>query len=61
MLNRGKKYAIEDANLDGKYKEWQKKLHPDLVYSKSEVCACKALVFLFNQPKKKKKAFEQAT
>ncbi|CAK7342111.1 unnamed protein product [Dovyalis caffra] len=31
-----KKYGIEDNNLDGKYKDWQKKLHPDLVHSKSE-------------------------
>lgn len=32
-----RKYDIEVENLDGKYKEWQKKLHPDLVHSKSEV------------------------
>ncbi|PON42075.1 Co-chaperone Hsc [Parasponia andersonii] len=31
-----KKYDIEDQNLDGKYKDWQKKLHPDLVHSKSK-------------------------
>ncbi|KAJ7971345.1 iron-sulfur cluster co-chaperone protein HscB, mitochondrial [Quillaja saponaria] len=31
-----KKYDIEDVNLEGKYKQWQKKLHPDLVHSKSE-------------------------
>ncbi|KAE8125253.1 hypothetical protein FH972_020084 [Carpinus fangiana] len=31
-----KKYDIEVENLDGKYKDWQKKLHPDLVHSKSE-------------------------
>ncbi|KAK9289881.1 hypothetical protein L1049_008042 [Liquidambar formosana] len=31
-----KKYEIEDDNLEGKYKDWQKKLHPDLVHSKSE-------------------------
>lgn len=31
-----RKYDIEVENLDGKYKEWQKKLHPDLVHSKSE-------------------------
>lgn len=31
-----KKYDIEDINLEGKYKGWQKKLHPDLVHSKSE-------------------------
>ncbi|KAI7991145.1 hypothetical protein LOK49_LG12G02047 [Camellia lanceoleosa] len=30
-----KKYEIE-GNLEGKYKDWQKKLHPDLVHSKSE-------------------------
>uniref|UniRef100_A0A2P2JUB4 J domain-containing protein n=1 Tax=Rhizophora mucronata TaxID=61149 RepID=A0A2P2JUB4_RHIMU len=31
-----KKYEIEGVNLEGKYKDWQKKLHPDLVHSKSE-------------------------
>ncbi|GAV63887.1 DnaJ domain-containing protein/HSCB_C domain-containing protein [Cephalotus follicularis] len=32
-----KKYEIEDdANLEGMYKQWQKKLHPDLVHSKSQ-------------------------
>ncbi|KAK7273237.1 hypothetical protein RIF29_14286 [Crotalaria pallida] len=31
-----KKYDIGDKNLEGKYKEWQKKLHPDLVHSKSQ-------------------------
>ncbi|CAN0879296.1 Iron-sulfur cluster co-chaperone protein HscB homolog [Linum grandiflorum] len=31
-----KKYEIEDGNLHDKYKDWQKKLHPDLVHSKSE-------------------------
>ncbi|PSS01637.1 Iron-sulfur cluster co-chaperone protein [Actinidia chinensis var. chinensis] len=31
-----KKYEIEVKNLEGKYKNWQKKLHPDLVHSKSE-------------------------
>ncbi|KAK7345204.1 hypothetical protein VNO77_15780 [Canavalia gladiata] len=31
-----KKYGIEGENLEGKYKEWQKKLHPDLVHSKSQ-------------------------
>ncbi|CAL5431873.1 unnamed protein product [Camellia sinensis] len=31
-----KKYEIEEGNLEGKYKNWQKKLHPDLVHSKSE-------------------------
>lgn len=31
-----KKYEIGDTNLEGMYKDWQKKLHPDLVYSKSE-------------------------
>uniref|UniRef100_A0A0E0MM50 J domain-containing protein n=1 Tax=Oryza punctata TaxID=4537 RepID=A0A0E0MM50_ORYPU len=29
-------YTIKDNNLEGKYKDWQKKLHPDLVHSKSE-------------------------
>ena len=36
-LYREKKYELEDNNLEGKYKDWQKKLHPDLVHSKSEV------------------------
>lgn len=27
---------MEGENLEGKYKEWQKKLHPDLVHSKSQ-------------------------
>ncbi|KAF7804214.1 Iron-sulfur cluster co-chaperone protein HscB, mitochondrial [Senna tora] len=31
-----KNYDVEGKNLEGKYKEWQKKLHPDLVHSKSE-------------------------
>ncbi|KAM7465493.1 hypothetical protein LguiB_013055 [Lonicera macranthoides] len=31
-----KKYEIPNENLEGKYKDWQKKLHPDLVHSKSE-------------------------
>ncbi|KAE9465669.1 hypothetical protein C3L33_02423, partial [Rhododendron williamsianum] len=31
-----KQYVIEEDNLEGKYKNWQKKLHPDLVHSKSE-------------------------
>ncbi|XP_047081302.1 iron-sulfur cluster co-chaperone protein HscB homolog [Lolium rigidum] len=33
-LDRG--YDIKDNSLEGKYKDWQKKLHPDLVHSKSE-------------------------
>ncbi|KAG5052401.1 hypothetical protein AAZX31_02G180400 [Glycine max] len=31
-----RKYDIEGENLEGKYKDWQKKLHPDLVHSKSQ-------------------------
>eukprot|EP00262_Sarcandra_glabra_P005713 TRINITY_DN1749_c0_g1_i2.p1 TRINITY_DN1749_c0_g1~~TRINITY_DN1749_c0_g1_i2.p1 ORF type:complete len:235 (+),score=27.06 TRINITY_DN1749_c0_g1_i2:39-743(+) len=31
-----KGYKIRDDNLEGKYKDWQKKLHPDLVHTKSE-------------------------
>ncbi|CAL9129744.1 unnamed protein product [Musa textilis] len=31
-----RKYEIKDGNLEVKYKDWQKKLHPDLVHSKSE-------------------------
>ncbi|KAK1287050.1 hypothetical protein QJS10_CPB19g01291 [Acorus calamus] len=33
-LERG--YDIGDSDLESKYKEWQKKLHPDLVHMKSE-------------------------
>ncbi|XAR69849.1 hypothetical protein NMG60_11001588 [Bertholletia excelsa] len=36
MFGLEKKYEIEDKNLEGTYKDWQKKLHPDLVHSKSE-------------------------
>ncbi|KAK1404641.1 Iron-sulfur cluster co-chaperone protein HscB, mitochondrial [Heracleum sosnowskyi] len=31
-----KKFDIDDENLERKYKDWQKKLHPDLVHSKSK-------------------------
>ncbi|KAJ8900019.1 hypothetical protein K2173_024133 [Erythroxylum novogranatense] len=31
-----KDYELGDVNLEGKYKDWQKKLHPDLVHSKSQ-------------------------
>ncbi|KAJ1276954.1 hypothetical protein BS78_05G256300 [Paspalum vaginatum] len=31
-----REYNIQGNNLEGKYKDWQKKLHPDLVHSKSE-------------------------
>ncbi|CAK9322959.1 unnamed protein product [Citrullus colocynthis] len=31
-----KEYEIGDVNLESKYKDWQKKLHPDLVHSKSD-------------------------
>ncbi|XP_058084674.1 iron-sulfur cluster co-chaperone protein HscB homolog [Magnolia sinica] len=31
-----KRYDVPGENLDSKYKNWQKKLHPDLVHSKSE-------------------------
>ncbi|RWR75209.1 iron-sulfur cluster co-chaperone protein HscB, mitochondrial isoform X2 [Cinnamomum micranthum f. kanehirae] len=31
-----KRYDIQTENLESKYKDWQKKLHPDLVHSKSE-------------------------
>ncbi|XP_044507162.1 iron-sulfur cluster co-chaperone protein HscB homolog isoform X2 [Mangifera indica] len=36
IFGLAKRYEIEDRNLEGKYKDWQKKLHPDLVHSKSE-------------------------
>ncbi|XP_062003741.1 iron-sulfur cluster co-chaperone protein HscB homolog [Rosa rugosa] len=31
-----RKYDSVEEHLEGKYKDWQKKLHPDLVHSKSE-------------------------
>ncbi|KAH9674252.1 Iron-sulfur cluster co-chaperone protein HscB-like [Citrus sinensis] len=31
-----KKYEIGNEKLEGKYKDWQKRIHPDLVHSKSE-------------------------
>ncbi|KAK1387456.1 iron-sulfur cluster co-chaperone protein HscB-like [Heracleum sosnowskyi] len=31
-----KKFDIDDINLERKYKDWQKKLHPDFVHSKSK-------------------------
>lgn len=43
-LTREKKYDIEEDSLDQKYKDWQKKLHPDLVHSKSEVCLMQYLI-----------------
>lgn len=39
-FNSEKRYDIQTENLESKYKVWQKKLHPDLVHSKSEVRAC---------------------
>ncbi|KAK1434993.1 hypothetical protein QVD17_00748 [Tagetes erecta] len=30
------KFDIEDGSLEGMYKNWQKKLHPDLVHTKSK-------------------------
>lgn len=36
ILGLEKKYDIEEENLEGKYKDWQKKLHPDLVHTKSQ-------------------------
>lgn len=37
ILCREKRYAIEVEVLEGTYKDWQKKLHPDLVHTKSQV------------------------
>lgn len=34
---REKNYEIEGENLERKYKDWQRKLHPDLVHTKSQV------------------------
>ena len=36
-LDRENKYELEGGSLEGKYKDWQKKLHPDLVHNKSQV------------------------
>ncbi|KAF9595944.1 hypothetical protein IFM89_006225, partial [Coptis chinensis] len=30
-------YGIDDTHLESKYRNWQKKLHPDLVHTKSEL------------------------
>ncbi|KAL0410226.1 UNVERIFIED_CONTAM: Iron-sulfur cluster co-chaperone protein HscB [Sesamum latifolium] len=35
-ISRGRTYKIEVEELEKKYKDWQKKLHPDLVHSKSQ-------------------------
>ncbi|KAL2503151.1 iron-sulfur cluster co-chaperone protein HscB [Forsythia ovata] len=37
ILGVERKYNIEVEKLEGKYKNWQKKLHPDLVHSKSQL------------------------
>lgn len=37
-MYREREYEIRNEGLEGKYKDWQKKLHPDLVHTKSEVC-----------------------
>lgn len=37
VICRERKYDSVEEHLEGKYKDWQKKLHPDLVHSKSEV------------------------
>ncbi|KAG6427566.1 hypothetical protein SASPL_111812 [Salvia splendens] len=31
-----RRYSIDDGELEKKYKDWQKKLHPDLVHSKTQ-------------------------
>lgn len=36
IFGQEQRYELKGENLEGKYKEWQKKLHPDLVHSKSE-------------------------
>lgn len=35
--HRGREYKVEVEELEKKYKDWQKKLHPDLVHSKTPV------------------------
>ncbi|KAL6559081.1 hypothetical protein OROHE_006450 [Orobanche hederae] len=36
IFGLGRKYSLEVEELEKKYKDWQKKLHPDLVHSKSQ-------------------------
>ncbi|KAL5715302.1 hypothetical protein ACHQM5_017138 [Ranunculus cassubicifolius] len=36
IFDLDKIYGIDDTHLESKYKNWQKKLHPDLVHTKSE-------------------------
>lgn len=36
ILGVEKKYDVKVENLEGTYKNWQKKLHPDLVHTKSK-------------------------
>lgn len=36
IFGMDKIYGIDDTHLERKYKNWQKKLHPDLVHTKSE-------------------------
>ncbi|GKC13545.1 iron-sulfur cluster co-chaperone protein HscB [Tanacetum coccineum] len=33
---RERRFDIDDGSLEGTYKNWQKKLHPDLVHTKSK-------------------------
>lgn len=47
MISREKKFDIDDENLERKYKDWQKKLHPDLVHSKSKVQSLRLLHFFY--------------
>lgn len=44
-FNREKKYELDSGSLEGIYKDWQKKLHPDLVHNKSLV----SLVFYYTE------------
>ncbi|PIN00113.1 Mitochondrial J-type chaperone [Handroanthus impetiginosus] len=37
IFGLGRNYKIEVGELEKKYKDWQKKLHPDLVHSKSKM------------------------
>lgn len=48
---RGRKHSIEVDKLEKKYKDWQKKLHPDLVHAKSQVI-CSFYDFFFSYGKK---------
>lgn len=60
-LYREKKYEIDPGSLEGKYKDWQKKLHPDLVHNKSKVSLCFYILFYSSFLKNELLRFELLT